>query len=285
MDAGRSLKAAVVGMLFLGLSVLGPTPVSAANMWFQQAILLAHINLGGGQFFTTNYTFAANEGPASINVKCFNDAFQRIGPTAGVNIALSATGQVAFQTPTTLGVVSDPLFSSGAGWCWASSVASGLDFNTQITVGVTSDLSPGGVLNSPSSAFIGTNSGLGQTSSDVAGLPFFTTAGGASMHLVLVNALTTPKTLTLTLFDANGLPQGSPLTRTLQGRALVDLLVPAAFGVATPPTSGSVKITSSTAGQGYLGWYIQVLPNGRLIFNSVGLDGDNTAQLPLAGAP
>src|SRR5262249_14412367 len=216
MDAGRSLKAAVGGMLFRGLSVLGPPPVSAANRWFQQAILLAHINLGGGQFFTTNYTFAANEGPASINVKCFNDAFQRIGPTAGVNIALSATGQVAFQTPTTLGVVSDPLFSSGAGWCWASSVASGLDFNTQITVGATSDLSPGGVLNSPSSAFIGTNSGLGQTSSDVAGLPFFTTAGGASMHLVLVNALTTPKTLTLTLFDANGLPQGSPLTRTLQ---------------------------------------------------------------------
>jgi len=285
MNASQSLKAAIVGMLFLGLVVLGPPSASAGNMWFQQAILLVHINLGGGQFFTTNYVFAANEGPASINVKCFNDSFQRIGPPAGVNIALSATGQIAQHTPTTLGVTSDPLFSSGNGWCWASIISSGLDFNTQITVGATNDLSPGALLNNPSSSLVGTNSGQGESSSSVAGVPFFTTAGGAQHFLGLINPLTATRTLTLTLFDANGNPQGAPLTRSLNGRAMLVLSVPAAFGAPTPPTNGSIKIVNTSNAQGFLGWYLQIYPNGKVVFNAVGLDGDDTAQLPLAAAP
>jgi len=286
MNVSQSFKAAIVGILFLGLVAVGPAPASAGNMWFQQALFLAHIPLGGGQFFTTNYVFAANEGAASINVKCFNDGFQRIGPLAGVNIALSATGQLANHTPTTLGVASDPLFSSGVGWCWASIIQSGLDFNTQITVGVTTDLTPNGILNSASSTFIGASTGLGESSANISGVPFFTTSGGAQAFLVLVNALTTTRTLTLTLFDANGIPQGPPLVRSLNGRALLALSVPSAFGVPTPPTSGSIKITMNAPnGQGYLGYFLQVYPNGRNIFTALGLDGDDTAQLPWAGAP
>jgi len=286
MNVSRSFKVAIVGMLLLGLVVLGPSSASAGNMWFQQALFLAHIPLGGGLFFTTNYVFAANEGAASINVKCFNDSFQRIGPISGVNIAFNATGQVANHTPTTLGVASDPLFASGFGWCWASVIQSGLDFNTQINVGVTSDLTPGGILNSSSSIFVGVNAGLGETSANVSGVPFFTTSGGAAAFLILVNALTTTRTLTLSLFDANGNAQGPPLVRSLNGRALLALQIPNAFGVLTPPTSGSVRITMNAPnGQGYLGYFLQVYPNGRMLFTALGLDGDDTAQLPLAGAP
>ena len=286
MNVSRSFKVAIVGMLLLGLVVLGPSSASAGNMWFQQALFLAHIPVGGGLFFTTNYAIAANEGAASVNVKCFNDSFQRIGPLAGVNVALSATGQVANHTPTALGVASDPLFASGFGWCWASVIQSGLDFNTQINVGVTSDLTPGGILNSSSSIFVGVNAGLGETSSNVSGVPFFTTSGGAVAFLVLVNALTTTRTLTLSLFDANGIAQGPPLVRSLNGRALLALQIPNAFGVLTPPTNGSVRITMNAPnGQGYLGYFLQVYPNGRMLFTALGLDGDDTAQLPLAGAP
>ena len=286
MSACQLFKTTIVGVLFLGAMVFSAVPALAANMWFQQAIFLAHIPIGGGLIFTVNQTFAANEGPVTINIKCFNDQFQRVGPPAGVNVGLSAAGQVAFHTPTTLGVTTDPLFTlSGAGWCWASNAGVGDDYNTQTTVGVTSDLTPGGILNSASSTFVATNSGLGETSSNKAGLPYFTTIGGAQSFLVIVNPVSTSRTITFELFDASGNPQGAGINRTLQGRGLISLAIPGAFGLATPPTSGSVRITSSTGTQGYLGWYLQVYPNGKAIFNSVGIDGDNRAQLPSAEAP
>src|SRR5262249_34533278 len=124
MSAFRLLKATSVGLLILAVLAFAPLQASAANQWWQQALLLVHIPLGGGQVFTPTYTYSPNEGAASINSKCFTDAFQRIGPAAGVNIALSATGQVAQHTPISLGVTTDPLFASGIGWCWAASVTS-----------------------------------------------------------------------------------------------------------------------------------------------------------------
>jgi hypothetical protein len=54
MSASPFFKATIVGILFLGLVVLGPASASAGNMFREQALSLAHINLGGGQFFTTN---------------------------------------------------------------------------------------------------------------------------------------------------------------------------------------------------------------------------------------
>ena len=286
MDARQFLKSAVVGLLFLGLVVVGADSALAGNMFREQAIFLAHIPLGGGQFFTANYVFTASEGAGSINLKCFNDQFQRIGPLLGVNISLPTTGAVAQHTPTTLAVTTDPLFASGVGWCFADTVVGSNDFNSQITVGVTTDLTVGGILNSSSSTFIGHNTGQGETSRLFGGDTFFTTAGGAAHYLVMVNPLTTTTTLNLQLFDINGNQQGATISRTLNGRALISLVVPAAWGLTTPPTSGNVRITgASVVGQGWLGWYVQVYPNGRIIFNSVGLDGDTIDQIPPAAAP
>jgi hypothetical protein len=282
MSASQFFKAAIVGILFLGLVVVGPATASAGDMWFQPALFLVHLPLGGGQFYTTNYIFAASEGAnTTVNVKCFNDASQRIGPVAGVNVELSATGQVARHTPTTLGVTSDPLFT-GNGWCWANNINSGLDFTTEITLGLTTDLTVGAILNSASSTFVGTSHGLGEVSSAIGGVPFFTTTGGALHFLILLNPLTTARTLTLTLFDANGIQQGAPLVRNLSARDLDALSIPAVFGVATPPTSGSVRLNAN--GNGFNGWYLQIYPTGsRAVFAPIGLDGDNTTQLPTQG--
>jgi hypothetical protein len=286
MDIRQFLKTTVVSLLFLGLVVVGADSALSGNMFREQAIFLAHIPLGGGQFFTTNYVFTATEGAGSINLKCFNDQFQRIGPLLGVNVSLAATGQMAQHTPTTLAVTTDPLFASGVGWCFADTVVGSNDFNSQITVGVTSDLTVGGILNSASSSFIGHNTGLGETSRLNGGTPFFTSAGGAQHFLVLVNPYTTTTTLSLQLFDTSGNQQGPTLSRTLNGRALLAVSVPAAWGLTTPPTTGNVRIQgASIVGQGYLGWSIQAYPNGRVIFNAVGLDGDTIDQIPPAAAP
>ena len=285
MGAGEFLKTGFVGALLVGLGVLGPAPASAANMWYQQAILLVHLPLGGGQVFTSNYVITANEGAnTTVNVKCFNDVFQRVGPAAGVNVQLSATGQVAHHTPTTLLVTTDPLYT-GLGWCWANNINSGLDFNVQTTIGSTSDLTPGGLLNSPVSTLLGTSTGLAETSNNVGGIPFFSTVGGASCFAVLLNPLPGSRSVTLQLYDAAGVAQGAPLVRNLSGRDLDVLQIPQAFGSATPPTTGSVKLTAG--GNGYLGWIIQVYPTGggRLLFTPIGLDGDNAVLLAPGDAP
>jgi hypothetical protein len=279
----QPFKTAIMGFLFLCVVMFGPGSALAGNMFRDQAFTVTHINLGGGVFATTNYVFTATEGPGSIVVKCFNDQFQRVGPAAGVNVALSATGQVAQHTPTTLGVASDPLFT-GSGWCWANTIGSSNDFNSQVTIGVTTDLSVGGILNSSTTTSFSTTSGQGETSSLNGGVPIFTTAGGAAHYLVVVNPLPTTLTITLALFDLSGNPQGPILARTLNGRGMIVLQVPVAWGLATPPTSGSVRIQGPGA-QGYMGWYLQLYPNGKIIFAAVGLDGDTVAQLPGAAAP
>ena len=279
----RGFLTTMVGVLFVGLMVYAPSSASAATMWNQQALFLAHIPVGPGQFFTVNYVFTATEAATTINVKCFNDNGNRIGPLAGVNIAFSSQSQVANHTPTTLGVASDPLFASGNGWCWASSPNAGADFNVQATYGLTSDLSVGGVLNSSGSSFIGTTTGFAETSANLGGVPFWTSAGGAQHFLILVNPLLASATVTVSLRDTAGVTQGTNQNRVVNSRALVALTIPAAFALQTPPTSGSLRLTGPAGA--YLGWYLQVYPNGRAIFQPIGLDADDTALLPIAAAP
>jgi hypothetical protein len=289
MKMSRLARAAIVGGLFLGLAVLGPGSAVAFTQFNQQTILLVHLPLGSGQFFTSNYVFTATQNATTINVKCFNDSGNRIGPIAGLNIAFSAAGQVAQHTPGTLGVLADPLFSNGTGWCWLNSGAGPpfVDYNIQETHGVTTDLTPGGILNSSSALFIGTSGGLAEVSTNQGGVPFWTTVAAAQHFLVLLNPLPAATTVSLRLFDTNGIAQGTgSLNRTLNPRSLISLSVPGGFALATPPTSGSIRITGAAApGQGWTGWYLQVYANGRAIFNPIGLDFFDVLQLPIAFAP
>jgi len=289
MDVRRFLKAGILGVLLSGAVVLGPAPASASNMYFQQAILLVHLpvpQLGSGVFFTTNLTFTASEGAnTTVNVKCFNDALQRIGPAGGVNVLLNNTGQLAQHTPTTLLVTTDPLFT-GIGWCWGSNITSPFnDYNVLTTIGATSDLTPGGILNSTSSTLVASNTGLAQLSSALGGIPYYTTNGGVQNFAVFVNPLPTPVTLLLQLFDVTGVQQGANLLRSFPGRSVQVLSIPAVFGVTpAPPATGSVRITANA--NGFLGWFVTAqLPPGRTTFIAIGLDVDDSTPLPPPAAP
>ncbi len=284
MRATQTFMAIILGVLVLGPIVLGAVPASAGNMWFEQAMLLAHIPLGGGQFFTVNYAFASPYGATTVNVKCFNDASQRIGPVAGVNVLLSAIGQVVLQTPTTLQVVTDPAFTTGLGWCWGNG-GTFPQYNVQVTAGITSDLTPGGILNSPTSTFVAANTGLAEAAG-AGGIPYFTTSGGASNFLIVVNPLNVARTLSFTLWDANGIQQGPPLSRLLNAPGFQALSLPGAFGFSTPPTGGTIQITAPGFVATYLGWLISVYPVGnRLTFTAIGLDENQYFPLPAAAAP
>ena len=278
MDACQSFKARVVGILFLGLVVVGTAPASADITWNQTVMLLFHIPLGDGQFFTTNYVITASGGTATVNIKCFSNTLQRIGPAAGVNVSLPAAGQVAQQTPILLGVVGDLFFGGGVGWCWANNTLSGNLYDTQFTVGITTDLSPGGILNSGTPTFF---VGTGLTQMGIGGdIPFFTTAG-AQNFAFLLNPTSTSVALTLQLFNTSGIQQGSNLNRVLNPREVAVLPIPGVFGLPTPPMSGSVRIT---AGFGFLGWFLSQRANG-LIFSTLGLDINGAILLPAGFAP
>ena len=85
MGMRQFVRAGIASILLLGLAFLGPAPASA-DLWRQQAILLLHVPLGGGTFFTTNHMITGTTGAITVNVKCFNESSQRIGPAVGVNV-------------------------------------------------------------------------------------------------------------------------------------------------------------------------------------------------------
>jgi hypothetical protein len=113
------------------------------------------------------------------------------------------------------------------------------------------------------------------------GDPFWTTAGGAQHFVALLNPSgTITATVELRLFDANGISQGTgPLIRNLSPRTLLLLVIPSGFGLASPPTTGSLRINQSSGGGSLLGWYLQEYPNGRVVFSQLGVDVDNVALL------
>src|SRR5215831_7242242 len=70
MNMGRLVRFLLAGVGSLGMTILGPAASSATNMWADQAIILVHVPLGGGLFFTTNHVFTASAGGnTAINVK------------------------------------------------------------------------------------------------------------------------------------------------------------------------------------------------------------------------
>ena len=271
----------LLGVLLAGLCLGAPSAASAANMYGNQVLFLLHMPLGGGTFFTTNYLFAATESDHTIvNVKCFNDAGQRIGPADGVDVDLRLRGDIAQHTPTTLLVTTDPLFSSGIGWCWAHDPRA-IPYNVQITIGATTNLQPRGILDSTTSTLVGSSMGLDYFLQSIDGRPIFggtpfATADDKTLtYLMLINPTTRDGTVTLTL-------RGRTLRRRLTARSLQALSIPGVFGVGPMPEGGSVTISVSGRGEGgVLGWLVTAQPStGRLQFTAVGLDASTSDRLP-----
>jgi hypothetical protein len=209
---------------------------------------------------------------------------QRIGPAVGTNVVLGALGQVANHTPTTLGVASDPLFQ-GVGWCWANNIAASGpagSFNVQTTIGVTGDLSPGGILNSPSSTLVADTTGLAETAAD-GGIAHFTTTGGVQNFLILVNPHTTADGTPIIFPQTDAGIGLRGLQQFINPRGIALLSIPQAFGLAPPPTSGDLIIRGN--GTNLLGWFLSVYPPGRLSIIPVGLNGVNSTFLAQGEAP
>ena len=99
--------------------------------------------------------------------------------------------------------------------------------------------------------------------------------------MFLLNPRSNAGVVALQLYNAVGTAQGPPLVRALSGRDMDLLSIPDAFGLVTPPVSGSVSITANV---GYLGWIVQV-GGGTILFTAIGLDENDRVRLVIGGAP
>src|SRR5438046_1679592 len=134
MDARWWSTTGCAGIVLSGLlTVLAPGPSVGGQLWPQQAILLVHLPQAGGQVFTTDHFISASETSAAVNIKCFNDASQRVGSADGGTLPLASAGpggRTALVTALSLQVTTDPLFT-GIGWCWANNVLNEAGFNVE----------------------------------------------------------------------------------------------------------------------------------------------------------
>jgi hypothetical protein len=71
--------------------------------------------------------------------------------------------------------------------------------------------------------------------------------------------------------------------RSLSARDIDLLTIPGAFGLATPPVSGTVQITANGL-HPYLGWIIQV-GSSKILFTAIGLVPEDAIPLTQNDAP
>jgi hypothetical protein len=75
------------------------------------------------------------------------------------------------------------------------------------------------------------------------------------------------------------------MTRVLNAREIAVLKIPDVFGLPVPPTSGSIRITSTAElGLGFLGWFLAQRSNG-VVFKAIGLDAFANFLLSSGDAP
>lgn len=207
--------------------------------------------MGGGRFVTVNWiVFNPTSSGQIVNAKCFNDAFQRVGAAAGVNIELNPFQQ-ASHTPATLGITTDLLFT-GLGWCYFDNGGS-----SQISVAISFGLSggnPGDLLSSATSSFVASATALGYMSVEDGSVPHWTSESGWRFFLLIVNPTTINGTLRLRLYNTAGVQQGADLVRALNARDFDVIALPGAFGLTTPPTSGAVDLLTSDTS--FTGWVL-----------------------------
>lgn len=208
----------------------------------------AHFPFSGGGApgpWSTVYTVSNTTSTATtVNVKCFNEFTQRVGPAAGTSFTLTAFN-MNFYTPEALGLTTDPAFN-GFGWCYFA-VTAGDSISVGVGTGVRGIAGNPTIFGSNNSRAIAMDTAQRMVTIDDASVPFWTKQASWTSYLVSVNPTTTSRALTVNVYDDTGTFQGA-LNTTLSPRDL-DMLVissvgPALFGAA------DVKIN----GRGFVGW-------------------------------
>ncbi|MBI5612158.1 MAG: hypothetical protein HY942_03680 [Gammaproteobacteria bacterium] len=191
-------------------------------------------------FTVSNTTSTAT----TVNVKCYNEFTQRVGPAAGTTFTLTAFN-MNFYTPEALGLTTDPLFS-GFGWCYFA-VTAGDSISVGVGTGIRGIAGNTTIFGSNNSRAIAMDTAQRMVTTDDGSVPFWTKQASWTSYLLSINPTTTARSLTVNIYDDNNVFQGALVT-TLSPRDL-DMLVISSVGAAAFGTA-DVKIN----GRGFVGW-------------------------------
>ncbi len=195
--------------------------------------------------WSTVYTISNTTSTATaVNVKCYNEFTQRVGPAGGTSFTLTAFN-MNFYTPEALGLTTDPAFN-GFGWCYFA-VTSGDSISVGVGTGMRGIAGNPTIFGSNSSRAIAMDTAQRMVTIDDGSVPFWTKLASWTSYLLSINPTTTSRSLTVNVYDDNNVFQGA-LNTTLSPRDL-DILVISSVGAATFGTA-DVKIN----GRGFVGW-------------------------------
>jgi hypothetical protein len=279
-----SIIAAFIGVIGVGSAAGGP------NMSTDLAGMYVHIVTGPiagatGPFSTVFFLSNTTANAINVNVKCYNDAAQRVGPAAGTNVNLVAH-DVDQVNPVSLGLTTDPSFT-GQGWCYFAETTAGInDFAVTIVMGVqgtggsgTGSAATHPILTSNASLAIGTSTAQAIVSNDDTNVPIWLGSNWRTWLILLNPTSSSIGTVQVDVYNASANLLGTPNT-TLGGRDM-DVIQLSNFG-----DRGSARLNKSPDTRGYMGWVFGVNDTSlEAIFYEVPVDKDDDSVLVAGDRP
>ncbi|MCZ7625623.1 MAG: hypothetical protein C3F12_05575 [Candidatus Methylomirabilota bacterium] len=272
MKTNRFVRRTLAALSALGLAAaLSPLSPAWAN-GNEATDLVApygHFDMAAGTApgpLTTHYLisntadFLGIGGSVTVNVKCFNDGIQRVGPAAGTDITVGAF-EMAVHSPLSLGLTSD-LDYTGLGFCYFA--ATGGDIAVSFLVGVsdgnnliTSNNAVAIMSDTAQSQVIESPGGFPIPDVSDANIPYWTEEGRWQTFVLALNPTATDTNLDMDVYRSDGFLLGSWLgilnppgldPRDLDFTRIADA-VPGAAGL-----FGHADIHS--ADRGFMGWIV-----------------------------
>jgi hypothetical protein len=278
-----------VSVLAVLLCVLAVTPaVAGPNETTDLVAMYAHIPFAAGAatgpFSTVFYMANGTATIINVNVKCYNDVIQRVGPAAGVTFNLAAF-DIDVATPVNLQLTSAPNFT-GLGFCYFART-SGDDFAVTFAMGIQGN-NPGlfalhPLFSSNASMALGASTAQAMVSADDSNVPLWLGGASWSTFLVLVGpTASSVGNVRTDIYNTGGSLLGTQ-TRNIAGRDVEFYVLSAVGG-----SHGMADITRTSAGatRGYMGWVYSVnSANFEGILYDLALDKDDVSPLVAADRP
>ncbi|MBI2883499.1 MAG: hypothetical protein HYY11_06290 [Candidatus Methylomirabilis oxyfera] len=266
----RHMLSALLGLV-LAAALLPLSPAWANGNESQDLVApYGHFDMVAGSAsgpLTTHYlisntdsgSFISPPGSATVNVKCFNDTIQRVGPPAGTNIVL-APFAMAVHSPVSLGLTSDGAFT-GLGFCYFAVTAGG-DIAVSFLVGVSEG---GNLITTNNSVAIMSDTAQSHVTESPdffdasdANIPYWTEEGSWQTFVLALDPTAAGTNMAMDFYTSggfllgtwNGPPGGIPdlAPRDLDFTRVADAVPAAAGGF------GHADITSPD--RGFMGWIV-----------------------------
>ncbi len=235
--------------------------------------------------FTTHYLISSTTGSgATVNVKCFNDTIQRVGPVGGTTVTLGPF-EMEVWDPVSLNLTPDVNFT-GFGWCYFAATV-----GDDIAVAFIAGISVGGnLITTNNSLAIMADTAQSQVTDGCGGgdcdanIPYWTKEGSWNTYLLAISPTTTGTNATMDVYNPAGVLLGTftfPGTPDLQPRDLDFQSIPDSVG-----TAGFGHADISAADRGFVGWVAGLnFVSFQAFMYPVPLDKDDTDSLGPADRP